>query len=188
MKRKIHTGRCAGVWVLLMVVLVSAATGAETPPSNAVPGVSRAASRSRSSALANSHLHGATAAVAKPAAKSTSKEDKDTGKSVRHKREARRWSFSEWATLHRGLGTIRGEVHSSGGSPMANIRVALRSPAGKVLKVSARHVTRTGSGGAFVMRHVRIGSYRVRASKGKTAGHVNLHVSGGRTAMAMVRL
>jgi hypothetical protein len=99
------------------------------------------------------------------------------------------WAFSEWATLHRGLGTVEGIVHNGAGEPMAGIRVALRNAAGGVLRsVAARHITYTGEGGAFLMTAVRTGSYRVRATRGKAVGHVSIRVGAGRMVMADIKL
>jgi hypothetical protein len=99
------------------------------------------------------------------------------------------WGYTEWATLHRGLGTIEGTIHNAEGQSLSGVRVALRNANGGVFRNPAlRHVTFTGEGGTFIMTRVRIGSYRVRATKGKAVSHVNVRVGVGGTTTANMRM
>jgi hypothetical protein len=187
--------RCVKVVsALLMVALCSMSALAVTPTDTPVPppgatakpqGASVSpAPKLANSKLPNSHLHGATAATTPK----TTTAVKGTAKTGASTAKATRWSFTDWAELHRGLGTIRGEVHTANGSPMSGVRVALRSAKGKVLKASRRHVTRTSGSGTFVMKHVRIGSYRVRGTRGKASGHVAVKVHHGETSSATLKV
>jgi hypothetical protein len=152
-----------------------------TPLQPTPPAIHHAVARPAVSSLTNPHLHGAKPAVTKST-------KKDEHKKIAH-HWVGRWSFADWAVLHRGTGTITGEVHVSSGSPAAGARVALRTAKGGTLRnPAARHVTHTTSGGHFVMRHVRIGSYRVRGSKGKAAGHAAIKVHGGQMTTAHVKI
>jgi hypothetical protein len=179
---------------LLIVAVSSMTLSAATPTDTPVPPPGATAkphgvSLSPTAHVANSHLHGATTAA--PKTKTTgiiTGSAKTTTAKAKVKARATHWAFSEWAELHRGLGTIRGEVHGATGSTMTGVRVALRSSKGKVLKASRRHATHTNSNGTFVMKHVRIGSYRVRGTKGKAAGHVGVKVHGGETASAFLKV
>jgi len=129
-------------------------------------------------ALVNPHLHNAKAAVAK-----------STINTKLAKHWQHRWSFADWAVVHRGTGTVMGQVHTASGIPVAGAGVVLRTSKGGAFRnVALKHITHTNAAGSFIMRHVRIGSYRVRSSKGKAAGHVGIRLHGGGTVMAMVKL
>ena len=178
-----HSMRCIRfVAAIVVVTILSLSLAAAAAPVVDTPVAPKSAPRSAASPLVphiiNPHLHGATPAVTTPT------KSKQKSK-VRHNH----WSFSDWAVLHRGLGTITGEVHSGSGSPMAGIRVMLRSAKGKALaKTSSKHITHTNGGGTFVMKNVRIGTYRVRATKGKTAARSMVHVHGGLMSTVSVKL
>jgi hypothetical protein len=99
------------------------------------------------------------------------------------------WAFYEWATIHRGLGTVEGTVRSAEGSPMAGVRVLLRHANGHPFRRwGAKHVTHTSEGGGFIMTRVRVGSYRVRAEKGKANAHISIHVNAGAMAAANIKM
>jgi hypothetical protein len=99
------------------------------------------------------------------------------------------WAFSDWATLHRGLGTIVGTVKGKDGQALTGIEVLLRTSHGKPFRsLAAKHITHTSEGGSFIMTRVRIGSYRVRAVRGKSSSHASVRVGAGRMANASIRL
>jgi hypothetical protein len=175
---------------LLIVIVFSVSLPAATPTDAPVPppaSTPKPASSSLSPVqhLGNSHLHGVARAVTKSAGTTALTPKKTTAKA---KVRVRHWTFTEWAELHRGLGTVRGEVHNPSGSTMSGVQVSLRSSKGKVLKPSSRHVTHTNGSGSFVMKHVRIGSYRVRGTKGKASGHVGVKVHGGQMTSASLKV
>jgi Carboxypeptidase regulatory-like domain len=185
--RKNHFGLLA---ILAMLCCVSlGATSPTTPPPTAPKTPPAKPAVARTPHVANTHLHGALPAVVKSAAKPVAKvADKVTERAHLARHWTGRWAFANWAVLHRGLGTIAGQVHTASGAPASGVRVALRSAKGKVLgNAKARHVTHTGPGGTFLMTNVRIGNYRVRATKGKTVAGMPVHVGGG-VATAMVRM
>jgi hypothetical protein len=196
--RQAFTFVCAVLIVITLTVSVQAATTTDMPaPASTPKPVSVSA---KTSHLANSHLHGAPAAsnstpVAKSLPTGTAKtaavkkaETKPGGVVGAAAKRTARWSFTDWAELHRGLGTIRGEVHGPSGAAMAGVRVELRNSKGKVMRASMRHVTHTNASGGFVMKHVRIGSYRVRGTKGKASGHVGVKVRHGEMSSATFKV
>jgi hypothetical protein len=54
--------------------------------------------------------------------------------------------------------------------------------------VKARHITHTGAGGTFLMTNVRVGNYRVRATRGKAVASTPIHIGGGTVATASMRI
>jgi Carboxypeptidase regulatory-like domain len=100
-----------------------------------------------------------------------------------------RWDYESWMVIHRGLGTIRGVVHGREGAPMTSVHMVLRKPhGGTFVRVSRRHITYTDAGGNFFMSGVRVGKYRVLASRGKMRGHVQVAVHPGSTANVSVKI
>ena len=72
---------------------------------------------------------------------------------------------------------------------MPAVQMVLRHAHGGIIKNwNDKHITTTGPGGIFIMRNVRIGTYRVRGSRGKAAGASTVHVSGGAMAVASVKI
>jgi hypothetical protein len=131
--------------------------------------------------LVNPHLHGALPVVAKRVAREKKK--------IVARHWVGHWSFAGWAALHRGTGTIEGEVRSPSGSPVIAAHMVLRHIHGGIIRNwNAKHITTSGPGGTFIMRNVRIGSYRVRASKGKAAGATPIHVHGGMMTTVSVKI
>ncbi len=99
------------------------------------------------------------------------------------------WYYHPWIAVHRGLGTIRGFVHSSSGAPMQGVHVVLRKPGGRIfVRYAMKHITSTDAGGNFVMAGVRAGGYRVLASRGRAKGHVQVGVQPGSVATVSVRI
>ena len=104
-------------------------------------------------------------------------------------RWAHHWNAYAWFALHRGTGTVEGIVHGGSGSPMVGASVRLRHANGHALRhASARHITSTGSGGTFVMKHVRAGRYRVRADAQGHSGHTPIVVHAGQVVEVGVKL
>ena len=78
-----------------------------------------------------------------------------------------RWDYVAWVDLHRGLGTVLGQVVNAGGGPIQFAQVNLRRWGGKTFLVrSSKHIVHTGPGGDFIMRGVRAGGYRIVAAAG----------------------
>jgi hypothetical protein len=163
----------------LNLAAAAAKPPATKPPAAKPPALKESFNKSLpAKTVANPHLHNAKAAVAK-----------STTNSKLAKHWQGRWSFADWAVVHRGTGTVMGQVYSASGTPVAGAQVVLRKSNGGIFKsVASKHITHSSAGGTFIMRHVRIGSYRVRASKVKANGHVGIRLHGGHTAMAMVKL
>jgi len=130
----------------------------------------------------NPHLHG----VARPADVLTKAE------AVRHElhtRWAHHWDSYAWFALHRGTGVIQGTVTSPQGRPLAGMDVRLRDWWGHPLhSTAAKHITTTGPGGSFVMAHVRVGRYRVRAAQGSKSGHAMVVLHAGQIAQVGVKV
>lgn len=154
-------------------------------------------------AVANPHLHLPSARTAPAAGEAKTKAPAKTVKTEKEEKEAARthlhhgryvpayarWSFVHWAALHRGTSTIMGEVVGKSGKPVSGAQVVLRTSKGKAFKsASAKHATSSNAAGQFVMRGVRGGSYRVRATKSKASGHTAIHLGGGRATMVTVKV
>jgi hypothetical protein len=156
--------------------------------------------------MRNPHLHGAnnpkaekeaSAAVHKHTAVAKGASEKEHSPAHAHDFDAHRgrhlfhhrWDFVSWVGLHRGWGSVRGEV-TSGGRGVSGAIVSLRSRHNRTLVlVSHRHITRSGADGTFVMYGVRHGSYHVHASAGrssKSSGMVVVRT--GSTSHAAVHL
>ena len=182
------SGFCGIILLFCVAVCCSTLVAATDPISRSVgPALPAKSHASLLKGLVNPHLHGAVPTAKTPAPPSKTAPTK-TRSSRARLRYLPRWSYSNWVVLHRGLGTIRGEVLNSKDAVASGVHVELRSSKGKKLRVSRRHVTHTTAGGTFVMRHVRIGNYHVRASKGKASGHVSVQVRGGTLSTALVKI
>jgi hypothetical protein len=180
--------------LLAILAIAFSAMGAAQPPAapHAAPAKAREApspTHLASSHLVNPHLHGAMPVVAKKDISKKTAEKTGEGRRSIARHWYGHWSFAYWATLHRGTGTIEGEVRTASGSPVAGAHMVLRTSKGRTFRAwSKKHITTTSSGGFFMMRNVRIGSYRVRASKGKTAGATPTHVHGGSLSTVAVKI
>jgi hypothetical protein len=170
--------------VLSMAGVALLNSAATTPAPVAPPGAPhKSVAPHARPALANTHLHGAKLAVESAIAKTR------VAKKTLARHWLARWDFATWATVHRGTGTIEGKIVNASGSPMSGSKVFLRTSKGKALRTaSAKHITHSGAGGLFIMRHVRIGSYRVRGELAKASGRTPVHVHGGVTNMVTVKL
>ena len=132
---------------------------------------------------ANRHLHGATSATRVRKASPHVERSERTHRIWHH-----RWQYWHWLSSHRGSGTIVGTVVDKQEKPVAHAHVVLRSPRGRYLKWSLKHVTTADSAGHFIMRRVRPGSYRVHSSSGKAHGNVPVHVHSGVVLHETVRI
>ena len=100
-----------------------------------------------------------------------------------------RWDYYGWWSVHRGYGGVEGLVRGGEGHPVADADVRLRDAHDHGFRsAAAKHVTRTGSDGTFVMSHVRAGTYRVRATHGKHSSHTPVHVHAGQVAEVAVKV
>jgi hypothetical protein len=134
----------------------------------------------------NRHLHGVTPSTKVEHRERDRKEHRDWH---HHHPWHERWNYVEWLSVHHGTGTIIGTVLGKDEEPAANVVAVLRNSRGKVLKrFSRKHLTHTDSAGHFVMRHVLPGSYRLRASVGKTAGSTPITVHSGTVLHEAVHL
>ena len=136
----------------------------------------------------NPHLHGyATQSIAsgRPTAPAVGAVVR-TGGYTRWR--GRHWNSVAWFALHRGTGTIEGLVHNGAGEPMAGMSVRLRDSHGHGFRsAAAKHVTTTGSGGSFLMRHVRAGTYRVHAEAHGQKGDSTVRLHAGQVAMVTIK-
>ena len=159
-----------------------AATAVAAAPTPVIPAAPKMPSRSATHrAVLNPHLHGVAATA-----------DRHRPGDERWHRQARwdvGWNAVAWFDLHRGTGTVRGVVRNAQGAAVAGASVRLRDRHGHPLHSwAAKHLTTSGSGGLFLMVHVRSGSYHVRAERDGHEGHASIHLSPGRAAEASIRL
>jgi hypothetical protein len=88
--------------------------------------------------------------------------------------------YVTWYRQHTGTGAIEGTVVGADNSAVANVKVNLRKPHGRIfLKRSLKHLTHTDAYGNFRMLGVRPGSYRLIASTAVGGAHVQIHVDSG---------
>jgi hypothetical protein len=107
----------------------------------------------------------------------------------RHRAWHYHWSYHAWAVRHHGLGAIAGIVYDASGRPVPGARVVLKRPGGKYFaNVHKRHATHTNASGAFVMKGVHAGRYRVVAHKAKARGHVQSSVATGNVSAVTIRI
>jgi hypothetical protein len=90
----------------------------------------------------------------------------------------------------RAAASVSGTVHNARGGPAANARVWLAKPNGvRIRSAPARHGTRADSSGAYSMRGVKSGRYRVVALKrGAGRGHRGVMVRRGGAQHANINL
>ena len=130
----------------------------------------------------NSHIHGVTPSTRV----ATHHEHRDWH---HHHPWHERWNYVEWLSVHHGTGTIIGTVMGKNEEPVASAWAGLRGARNQVLRIAShKHITHTDSTGHFVMRHVLPGSYRLRASVGKTAGSTPITVHSGTIMHEVVHL
>ena len=99
------------------------------------------------------------------------------------------WGYHTWVASRRGVGTVEGYVRDGHGRPMRMALVVLKTPKGASFKnVAKRHTTHTNAYGAFVMRGVRAGNYRVVAHSAKKHGHVLTAVRTGNMSAVAIRI
>jgi hypothetical protein len=107
---------------------------------------------------ANPHLHLPSTPQATPTHKPTAVARLTTHSWASH------FDAHAYHVANSGTGTISGVVRNASGQPLANARVALRKPGGRLFAhPQLKHVTHTASDGSFVMHDVRPGEYRVFA-------------------------
>ncbi len=179
--------RLAAVALLAAVVATPAVRGAVTvqpvtPPAHRPVALHPAA--------VNPHLHGLphTVAGVKPDAAHPKAKAEVTAAARPHSRWSGRWDSTAWFALHRGTGVIQGEVRNAAGEPMGGMDVRLRDRWGHGMRTTAaKHITHTGPGGAFLMLHVRAGSYRVHTGGHGHEGATPMHLRAGQIALVNVK-
>jgi hypothetical protein len=164
--------KIAGIAACFAMIAALCATPDPAPAANGVRGVSAAPKRptahpsSRRHIPSNRHIH---------SARSPSRTTYEHGRTASPGLRRTYWSGHSHVPVQRG--TITGYVSNANG-PVAAALVRLAKPGGRRIKnPHARHMTSTTSGGTFSMQMVKVGRYRVVASRAKMGrGHAQVRV------------
>jgi Carboxypeptidase regulatory-like domain len=170
--------------------LMAAAPGKEVPAP-----VRRTAPAARPT---NPHLHGLESAAA-TVHKEEAKPEKGAEEKRHEEREAwwrhwhsrwrTRWYYVGWINIHRGLGTVLGQVVGADGVAVERAELNLRRAGGQIFsKQSDKHIVHSGVSGNFIMRRVRAGRYRVVANGNGENGFAQVRVHVWQSSVVNIRL
>ncbi|HEY7119044.1 MAG TPA: carboxypeptidase-like regulatory domain-containing protein [Tepidisphaeraceae bacterium] len=188
-RRLVRSSACVAVLALAAAMCIRPQASRAAPVAKAAPPHPVAArsvvSRNKPT---NPHLHTVQRAPAKPASKTVHVARKPSV--AVHARPPGRSPRRHVATHAHRPGTITGVVHGSKGGAVAGAKVVLKRPGGHTIRnARARHTTYTSAAGAFSMRAVKAGRYRVVAAKtGAGRGRAGAAVRSGGMQRVAIKL